>query len=87
MYYLYAYFLLVTPMFLFSGIFSPLTDLPVWAQYFALTLPLTHLVNLVRSLSFGLFNLELLISLYYLITFRLIMVPLVLFKMRLRLIK
>jgi lipooligosaccharide transport system permease protein len=79
--------LLITPIFLFSGAFSQLTNLPPWAQYFALTLPLTHLVNLVRSLSFGLFNLELLISLCYLITFRLIMFPLVLFKMRRQLIK
>jgi lipooligosaccharide transport system permease protein len=51
-------FLLVTPMFLFSGTFFPLTNLPLWAQYFALVLPLTHLVNLVRALSFGLFNSE-----------------------------
>ena len=80
-------FLLVTPMFLFSGTFFPLTNLPVWAQYFAFTLPLTHLVNLVRALSFGLFNLESLISLCYLIVFCLIMFPLALFKMRRRLIK
>jgi lipooligosaccharide transport system permease protein len=80
-------FLLVTPMFLFSGTFFPLTNLPVWARYFALTLPLTHLVNLVRALSFGLFNLESLISLCYLIIFCLIMFPLALFKMRRRLIK
>jgi lipooligosaccharide transport system permease protein len=80
-------FLLVTPMFLFSGTFFPLTNLPIWAQYFALILPLTHLVNLVRTLSFGLFNLELLISLCYLIIFCLIMFPLALFKMRRRLIK
>ena len=80
-------FLLVTPMFLFSGTFFPLTNLPLWAQYFALTLPLTHLVNLVRALSFGLFNLQSLISLCYLIVFCLIMFPLALFKMRRRLIK
>jgi len=80
-------FLFVTPMFLFSGTFFPLTNLPLWAQYFALILPLTHLVNLVRALSFGLFNLESLISLCYLIAFCLIMFPLALFKMRRRLIK
>jgi lipooligosaccharide transport system permease protein len=80
-------FLLVTPMFLFSGTFFPLTKLPLWAQYFALTLPLTHLVNLVRALSFGLFNLESLISFCYLMIFCLIMFPLALFKMRRRLIK
>jgi lipooligosaccharide transport system permease protein len=80
-------FLFVTPMFLFSGTFFPLTNLPLWAQYFALVLPLTHLVNLVRALSFGLFNSELLMSLCYLIVFCLIMFPLAIFKMRRRLIK
>ena len=80
-------FLFITPMFLFSGTFFPITGLPVWVQYFALLLPLTHLVNLVRSLSFGIFNLELVISLGYLIVFCLIMFPLAIFKMRRRLIK
>jgi lipooligosaccharide transport system permease protein len=80
-------FLFITPMFLFSGTFFPLSGLPKWAQYFALVLPLTHLVNLVRGLSFGLFNLELLISLGYLIVFCLMMFPLAVFKMRRRLIK
>jgi lipooligosaccharide transport system permease protein len=80
-------FLFITPMFLFSGTFFPITGLPQWAQYFALTLPLTHLVNLVRALSFGLLNAELLISLFYLIIFCLIMFPLAILKMRRRLIK
>jgi lipooligosaccharide transport system permease protein len=80
-------FLFITPMFLFSGTFFPITGLPEWAQYFALTLPLTHLVNLVRALSFGLMNAELWISLGYLIIFCLIMFPLAILKMRRRLIK
>jgi lipooligosaccharide transport system permease protein len=80
-------FLFITPMFLFSGTFFPLTGLPLWAQYFALILPLTNLVNLVRALSFGLFNLELLISLGYLTVFCLVMFPLAIFKMHRRLIK
>jgi lipooligosaccharide transport system permease protein len=80
-------FLFITPMFLFSGTFFPLTGLPLWAQYFALTLPLTHLVSLTRALSLGLFNAELLISLGYLTVFCLIMFPLAVFKMRKRLIK
>lgn len=80
-------FLLITPMFLFSGTFFPLSGLPLWAQYFALLLPLTHLVNLVRALCFGLFNSEALIGLCYLIVFCLIMFPVAIFKMRRRLIK
>jgi lipooligosaccharide transport system permease protein len=80
-------FLFITPMFLFSGTFFPISGLPLWAQYFALTLPLTHLVNLVRALSFGLLNLEALIGFCYLIIFCLVMFPLAIIKMRRRLIK
>ena len=49
-------FLFVTPMFLFSGTFFPISGLPLWAQYFAWTLPLTHLVYLTRALSLGMLN-------------------------------
>jgi lipooligosaccharide transport system permease protein len=80
-------FLFITPMFLFSGTFFPITGLPLWAQYFALLLPLTHLVNLVRALSLGIFNSGALIGLCYLVVFCLIMFPLAIFKMRKRLIK
>ncbi len=80
-------FLFITPMFLFSGTFFPISGLPLWAQYFALTLPLTHLVNLVRALSLGMFNAEALAGFLYLIVFCLIMFPLAIFKMRHRLIK
>jgi len=80
-------FLFITPMFLFSGTFFPLTGLPLWAQYFALTLPLTHLVNLTRALSLGMFNAEALAGFCYLIVFCSIMFPLAIFKMRQRLIK
>ncbi len=80
-------FLFITPMFLFSGTFFPITGLPVWAQYFALMLPLTHLVNLVRALSLGMLNMEALIGFCYLIVFCLVMFPLAIFKMRKRLIK
>lgn len=80
-------FLFVTPMFLFSGTFFPITGLPLWAQYFALALPLTHLVNLTRALSLGMFNMEALTGFCYLMAFCLIMFPLAIFRMRKRLIK
>jgi lipooligosaccharide transport system permease protein len=80
-------FLFVTPMFLFSGTFFPITGLPVWAQYFALALPLTHLVNLVRALSLGMLNTEAVMGVGYLIVFCIIIFPLAVVKMRKRLIK
>ena len=41
------------PMFLFGGIFFPLTGLPQWAQQVAWWLPLTHLVDVCRALALG----------------------------------
>jgi len=49
-------FLFITPMFLFSGVFFPLSSLPSWAQAVAWCLPLTFLVSCLRSLALGSFN-------------------------------
>lgn len=46
-------FLFVTPMFLFSGTFFPVENLPGWTQVLALILPLTHLVKICRALGCG----------------------------------
>ncbi|MEN6624584.1 MAG: ABC transporter permease [Smithella sp.] len=80
-------FLFVTPMYLCSGTFFPLTSLPVWAQYIAQALPLTHLVNVIRALSYGLINKDVIIGIIYLILFSLILLPMALFKMRKRMVK
>jgi lipooligosaccharide transport system permease protein len=80
-------FLFVTPMFLFGGTFFPVENLPPWAQKLAMVLPLTHLVKLTRSFSFGLVGTELLWSVAYLLIFSLVFFPLALFKMHQRLIK
>lgn len=42
-------FLFVTPMFLFSGTFFPVSNLPLWAQPVALVFPLYHLTELDRK--------------------------------------
>ncbi|MDD1720078.1 MAG: ABC transporter permease [Methanoregulaceae archaeon] len=50
----YPSFLFITPMFLVSGTFFPLSTLPVLLQYFALAfLPLTHAVALMRAITLG----------------------------------
>ncbi|MDD1660400.1 MAG: ABC transporter permease [Methanomicrobiales archaeon] len=47
-------FLFITPMFLFSGTFFPLSLLPAPVQYLAVgILPLTHVVTVIRSLTLG----------------------------------
>lgn len=80
-------FLFITPMYLFSGTFFPLENLPLWARYLAHALPLTHLVNLVRSLALGRLDASLLWSLLYLILFCLILFPMALTFMHKRLVK
>lgn len=51
--YSYYYTLFITPMFLFSGLFYPLTKLPDWVTVAAWFTPLYHLVNLTRGLALG----------------------------------
>ena len=80
-------FLFITPMFLFSETFFPLTHLPVWAQKLSLFFPLTHLVQCSRTFSFGIMDLNLIVNFIYLGIFSLVFFPLALIKMRKRLIK
>jgi len=62
----YPAFLLITPMFLLSGTFFPLTDLPGFIQITAKAfLPLTHAVSLTRGLIVGDLESSLLISLIW----------------------
>ena len=49
----YYFTLAIAPMFLFSGIFFPVSNLPGWAQTFAWFLPLTHGVTASRALFAG----------------------------------
>lgn len=50
----YFFTLFVTPLFFFSGIFFPLEQLPPVFQLVSWFTPLTHVVNLYRSLVLGL---------------------------------
>jgi len=47
----YYWTLFITPMFMFAGIFFPLTKLPEWIHVLAWFMPLYHGVNLVRALT------------------------------------
>jgi len=47
-------FLLIFPMFLFSGTFFPLEQLPAGARAIAMVLPLTHVCALIRGACLGL---------------------------------
>ena len=43
----------LTPMFLFGGVFFPFVELPDWAQVVGWCLPLSHLVAATRDLTLG----------------------------------
>ena len=75
------------PMFLFSGTFFPLENLPPWARSLAEIFPLTHLVRLSRSFSLGSMDGSLLWGAAYLLLFSLVCYPLALLLMRRRLVK
>jgi len=47
------YTAVLTPMFLFGGVFFPFGDLPRWAEAIGWCLPLSHLVAALRDLSLG----------------------------------
>jgi len=66
----YPAFLFITPMFILSGTFFPLTALPVELQTFAsIFFPLTHSVTLTRALTAGGLNITLLLDLaWFLVT-------------------
>jgi lipooligosaccharide transport system permease protein len=51
--YSFYYTLFITPLFLFSGIFYPLDQLPDWVGVVAWFTPLYHLVEITRGLVLG----------------------------------
>lgn len=80
-------FLFITPMFLFSGTFFPISNLPLWAQPFALVLPMHHLVELTRLFSLGFHETGIVLSLVYMVIFAVVFTFLALVVMRRRLVK
>ncbi len=80
-------FLLITPLFLFSGTFFPVAELPPWGQYLALATPLYHLVELTRLFTLGEMEASPWLSIAYLLIFTSVFYVLSLKVMRHRLIK
>lgn len=80
-------FLFITPLFLFSGTFFPVSSLPAWGQAVALLSPLYHLVELSRLAVMGRMEAGALTSLTYLILFCALFFHLAVRAMRRRLIK
>ncbi len=83
----YPFFLFITPMFLFSGTFFPLSVLPQWGQQLAMTLPLTHITSLARDLSYNILGVESLVSMIYILGMSTIVFLASVYLMKRRLIK
>lgn len=49
----YYYTLVITPMYLFSGVFFPITHLPHWAGIIIVLMPLYHAVTMARDMVLG----------------------------------
>lgn len=83
----YYFTLFITPLFLFSGIFFPISTLPAWAQRIALFTPLYHVVLVCRGLVLGRLDQQVVISIFVTIalTAGLFLIPIAI--MRRRLIK
>ncbi|WP_295820800.1 ABC transporter permease [uncultured Microbacterium sp.] len=53
------------PMFLFSATFYPITVYPGWVQQIVMALPLWHGVELIRGLTTGILNVDMLWHVFY----------------------
>lgn len=83
----YFFSLIMTPLFLFSGVFFPLTGMPAFVQQLAWFSPLYHLVNLTRGLVTGNVGINLAGDLLWIITVALLLIPAPIYLLRRLIIK
>ncbi|MBN2545371.1 MAG: ABC transporter permease [Spirochaetes bacterium] len=62
----------LTPLFFFSGMIFPVSDLPDNIEWLAYILPLSHPINIARAICFNKFSINFLFSLLYIFGFILI---------------
>lgn len=77
----------ISPMFFFSGVIFPISDLPRYLRPFCEILPLTHSVRLVRAACLADFHWFHLLDLLFIVVFTAITGPLAIRLLRKRLIK
>jgi len=83
----YFFSLIMTPLFLFSGIFFPVEGMPSVVQKAVWLSPLYHLVNLTRALTTGSAGTNLLSDLVWLVVAMCILLPAPIYLMRRLVIK
>jgi lipooligosaccharide transport system permease protein len=77
----------ISPMFFFSGVVFPISNLPAAVQPFAEIVPLTHCVRLARAVCIGHYSPSLLWSLVYAVLFTAVMGWLAIRRLRRRLVR
>ena len=82
----YYFTLALTPQFLLSGIFFPLEDMPQWVQWLSEFMPLTHAVDLTRSLVMGWIHRGLWLDVFWIVGFVVVMFIIALRRMKKRMI-
>jgi len=80
-------FLFITPMFLLSGTFFPVSGISKWAVLLSQIFPLYHVVELTRFFCIGVMESHVIFNLAYLVIFTLIFGYLAFLEMKQRLIK
>jgi lipooligosaccharide transport system permease protein len=83
----YYFSLIVTPLFLFSGVFFPLDGMPAVVQKAAWLSPLYHMVNLMRGLVMGSPGISLVGDALWLLVATLLILPAPIFLLRRLVIK
>lgn len=78
----YYFSLVITPLFLFSGVFFPLSGLPPMVQTLAWASPLYHVVNLTRGLVLGNVGLHLVWDFVWLVVVAVALTPVAIHLMR-----
>lgn len=81
----YYFTLILTPMFVYSGVFYPLEGMPDWVREIIWFTPLIHVVNLARGLVLGQVGSHLLVDLAWVVGFIILFInfPIVLIRHRL----
>lgn len=77
----------MTPLFLLSGVFFPLTGMPAIVQKIAWLSPLYHMVNLTRGLVTGTVGIYLIEDLVWILVAAVVLIPLPVFLLRRLIIK
>jgi len=83
----YFFSLIMTPLFLLSGVFFPLTGMPAIVQKIAWLSPLYHMVNLTRGLVTGTVDIYLIEDLVWILVAAVVLIPLPVFLLRRLIIK